>query len=368
MKEKHIGLLAVQEAHLTQDRADILNEIFGESLVFHASPDPTAPTAARGVAFVVNKRHFNTGQEMTCVQVAGGRALEITLKWGASGKIRVLNVYAPNLMSENADFWTMLNTYLYECDGDRIDVMLGDFNMVEEPQDRAPARPDQARVCESLSSLRRGHDLLDGWRRTNPGVRGFSFAQASTGSQSRIDRIYVAASLETRAADWIIETPGIATDHSLVSVTIAHYADPFVGTGRWVIPRAIISDKTFMDETIAAGKRVLDELDRISEENEGTLQRLYEIFKRDTKCRARDRAKELYAKWDRKILDLKGKINRTSREPWRKLRNVVSKAAGTKRERSSGWKARERRNSGLAKGRRGQDETRYTNSDVLGEQ
>ncbi|KAH9850895.1 Endonuclease/exonuclease/phosphatase [Lenzites betulinus] len=187
MKEKHIGVLAVQETHLTQENADILNELFESSLKIFVSPDPESPTSARGVATVVNKKIFDVDSGVTVKQIIPGRALSISLKWGANASIQIINVYAPNGPSENARFWAEVDTRMLENRGGRPDIMLGDFNMVEAQEDRAPARSDPSGTNASLATLRSNHNLIDGWRRTNPGKRCFTFAQQATGSQSRID-------------------------------------------------------------------------------------------------------------------------------------------------------------------------------------
>ncbi|KAH9850517.1 Endonuclease/exonuclease/phosphatase, partial [Lenzites betulinus] len=309
IKEKRIGILAVQEAHLTQERADVINALFENSIVVNTSPDPTSPAAARGVAIVVNKSVFDTGNELACKTIVPGRAMEISLKWGARGRMRIVNVYAPNDMSENANFWRTMHTYLEDCNDNSPDLIIGDFNMVEERMDRAPAREDPNTTAEALQELRLKWNLVDGWRNANPNSRKFSYMQIATGSQSRIDRMYIAENLVRKSADWRIEEPGISTDHSLVSMTIANYADPFVGPGRWVIPRAVITDRSFLDETVKIGAAALREINDVRDgPGQKTPQEAYEDFKANIRTRARKRVKELFAKWDKKILALKEKI------------------------------------------------------------
>lgn len=107
VRDAKIGVLALQETHLPKERADRLNEIFGDAIDIIASPDPTAPTAARGVAVVINKRLIKAG-EVEREEIIPGRAIQVKVPWGANGHLRILNVYAPNAMSENASFWKQL--------------------------------------------------------------------------------------------------------------------------------------------------------------------------------------------------------------------------------------------------------------------
>ncbi|KAH9857505.1 Endonuclease/exonuclease/phosphatase, partial [Lenzites betulinus] len=312
LREKRIGILALQETHLNAENAKSLNEIFHSSLQVYASEDPNAPLAARGVAFVVNKRVFNADDQVTHRVIAAGRAAEITVKWGANETLTLVNVYAPNDPNDNAEFWTMLKSDLTSRSGRRTDMMLGDMNIVEAAEDRAPARADPARANSSLTELKTSLNLTDGWRNMNPNKRGFTFIQSCTGSQSRLDRIYVSNRLLMKSAHWIIEEPGINSDHSLVSASLANYATPYIGPGRWVIPRAVIADKQFMDETVEAGRKAADEMSQ-TDQNGGTgaRQAIYTAFKTEIARRARKRTKELFAKWDRKIEDLKKKIDST---------------------------------------------------------
>jgi hypothetical protein len=66
MKEQRLGILAVQEAHLTQEHVDNLHTHFGKRLQIHFSQGPNAN--AQGVAIVLNKELTNIKgvQQQTC--------------------------------------------------------------------------------------------------------------------------------------------------------------------------------------------------------------------------------------------------------------------------------------------------------------
>ncbi|KAH9856129.1 Endonuclease/exonuclease/phosphatase, partial [Lenzites betulinus] len=309
VREKRISVLAVQEAHLTQERANTINDLFRESLAVYTSPDPESPTAARGVAFIVNKRFIETNDGVVVRDLIPGRAIELSVKWGESGKLSLLNVYAPNNANENAEFWPMLDERMMSNGPRTLDVLLGDFNIVEAPEDRTPARGDPLSPRTNLSNLCTKMNLIDGWRRENSNRRAFSYVQTGTGSQSRIDRIYITPDLASRSADWKIESTGIKTDHHMVSMSLANYADPYIGHGRWSVPKQITTDKLFLDETVKDGREVMQAI-ADSEATHGgrNIQTIYEAFKQHIKDRARHRTKQLFAKWDKKINDLRKRI------------------------------------------------------------
>jgi len=55
VKENSIGILAIQETHLTDEYKENLNNLFNRQLLILKSPDPNN-TRARGVGFVLNKK------------------------------------------------------------------------------------------------------------------------------------------------------------------------------------------------------------------------------------------------------------------------------------------------------------------------
>lgn len=147
MRERKIGVLAIQEAHMTDDMADSLNALFKSRLrILHSQGDN--PNAA-GVAFVINRDMTNADQA-TANELVPGRAMSVTVPWHGDLNLTLLNVYAPNQSAANGDFWNDL-TNLYSGTGRRRpDVMLGDLNLVEDSLDRIPGRPDNTNATAAL--------------------------------------------------------------------------------------------------------------------------------------------------------------------------------------------------------------------------
>ncbi|KIM39174.1 hypothetical protein M413DRAFT_29721 [Hebeloma cylindrosporum] len=111
------------------------------------------------------------------------------MPWQGDSVINILAIYAPNTPQENAAFWSELSDK-WEPGGLPIpDVMLGDFNMVEEAIDRLPPHRDNAQATSKLTNFKQMHTLQDGWRRCNTTELAFSFTQDATQSRSRIDHI-----------------------------------------------------------------------------------------------------------------------------------------------------------------------------------
>ncbi|KAL6297755.1 Endonuclease/exonuclease/phosphatase [Sparassis latifolia] len=255
MKSEHIGILAIQEAHLDQQYVDRLHHLFGKCLNIHFSA-AAHTTNAQGVAIILNKEITNV-LNVTATTIIPGRALFLTIPWHGNLNLKILNIYAPNGASENEHFWSDLQSAWEEKHLPPPDILLGDFNIVEDSLDRLPCHPDNASAVSALTDLHLKFNLQDGWRMTFPDSKAFSFLQPSTGSQSRIDRIYTSPHIITSAVDWQIFATAIPMDHHLVSLLrprpvhtpsrhrVVNQTAPHIGKGRWTLPLFLLQDTKF---------------------------------------------------------------------------------------------------------------------------
>lgn len=94
-----IGILAIQEAHLTEDFAEQINELFNRRLLVLWSQGDNS--RAKGIAFVINKEIISTESNMKIDNVIPGRAAILAIQWHNNLKIKIMNVYTPMGM------WTM---------------------------------------------------------------------------------------------------------------------------------------------------------------------------------------------------------------------------------------------------------------------
>ncbi|KAI0654343.1 Endonuclease/exonuclease/phosphatase, partial [Cubamyces menziesii] len=301
MRDKKIAILAVQETHLDEMRARTLADLFDKHMSIEYSSDPENETAARGVAFVINKRIIKK-PPLAARTLIPGRAMIIDIAWSDSRNLRILNVYAPNASRENATLWKTME----EMDLGRIDIMLGDFNVVEDPLDRLPARADPADATEALQSLTRKLRLADGWRRTHDGQLAFTYQHTNGTTQSRLDRIYAARMIRKDADNWGLEEAGIQTDHKVAYVEIADREAPFVGKGRWTMPLHLLKDETMQQKMLELANRLITDMDAISERTEAVNpQLIYKAFKDDLVKAARERAKVKVPQMQRRIEKLR---------------------------------------------------------------
>jgi len=141
------------------------------------------------------------------VEIIPGRALLLNLPWKERDPHRILGIYAPNSPGDNTAFWESLSQKWNESNLPRLDLLLGDFNVVEEGADCQPAHEDNERTVESLQNFKSSFLLWDGWRATHPTKLSYTCLQTARTTHSRIDRIYV-------------------TDKILVSVVNGKYHQP----------------------------------------------------------------------------------------------------------------------------------------------
>ncbi|KAF9540731.1 DNase I-like protein [Agrocybe pediades] len=303
LKEKRIAILAIQEGHLTDT---------DNSIHILKSQDPTQPNA-KGVAVILNKQltRWNEAVQTTLIP---GRAIQITIPWRTGdSRVNILAVYAPNASIENAAFWASL-TDLYENENHPPpDLLLGDFNMVEDMIDRMPPHPDAAGPVENLLRFKANHELSDGWRATNPTQLDFSYVQSSNingiYSMSRIDRIYTTKDIFKHSRQWEIQDTAVDTDHKLVSMEFTNPGTPYIGKGRWVIPLFLLENRKAKQAVEELGKRLQDKLVDLTNPEmrteEFNVQLEFYKFKKETTKLMRNLAKTETPKLDKKIGALK---------------------------------------------------------------
>ncbi|KIJ60424.1 hypothetical protein HYDPIDRAFT_61309, partial [Hydnomerulius pinastri MD-312] len=195
-------------------------------------------------------------QGITKTELVPERAILAMIPWHKEEHLHILNIYAPNEHSANEAFWQELKDKLKGLP--KPDLMLSDFNLVEDVLDRLPSHMDTHLATEALSDLKRELNLVDGWRAVNPDHTAFTFSQsrAQGGRQSHIDKIYITREALTYIKEWQIEPSGLPTDHQLVSAKVSDHHMPFVGKGIWTLPLFILNNKEVTETILASGKNL----------------------------------------------------------------------------------------------------------------
>lgn len=315
LNSHRIALLAVQESHLTDELARDVNSAFDGRLKVLHSPLPDNNNAA-GVAIVINKDMLNAS-EVTCETIIPGRAILATISRPSETTLNVLNVYAPNDTKRNEEFWGELNNALESSPQRKPDIMLGDFNLVEDSLDRLPCHPDDPNAVAALGTLKANYSLIDGWRRTNPERRAYTHQHIPNASQGRIDRIYISDELLRPAAEWQITNSPIETDHWMVSVRVSTPEAPHIGKGRWQIPTYVIDHRGVLEEIDTMGKAALGEMEATRYRRTATNnpQTIFATLKTKIIALCRSRAKKIHPTIMNKIKKQKDKLDTILNDP-----------------------------------------------------
>ncbi|KAF5314570.1 hypothetical protein D9611_007204 [Ephemerocybe angulata] len=264
----------------------------------------------------------------------------VQFPWKNSRQHRtILAVYAPNSSRENESFWITLAS---KWDGPnpppRPDIMLGDTNIVEDSLDRLPIRRDDPGAVSALRGLKRKLGIVDGWRDENPDGIQYTYLQETTGSQSRIDRIYVTPKILRTTREWLVEPSDIHTDHSLVSF---HYYDPgqpVHGNGRATIPLWLAKDEKFLKKAKCLVRSAVEEArmvaggDAETPEKTYPVQEVYHALKVSLHCWAKVRVKDAQPKMRRRIESRKKELKKVVNNKEMPERERVETAAAIETE------------------------------------
>ncbi len=321
MAEHRIGVLLLQETHLTEERVAGIHKMFARKIRVLFSANPEAPTQREGVAIVLNSRYVNTKTASATV-IVPGRAIQVTLTCQGGDAKTFLCSYAPtsNGAAERKRYFEEVRKF-YEDNGEitRPHLMGGDFNNVEDPVDRLPIKdnPDQSVAALDELKLSLGFMLSDGWRLTYPTRREYTFHRG-TGPQavfSRLDRIYVTPETFDLTREWTISEAGIRTDHSLTLVQLTPKNAPIVGPGRPTFPMQLIKDKRLARAVKERGIEAMRELATIEAEGgrseQRNPQRILHGLKRDIMKLAREREKQVVPKLLAEIRDHESALRKT---------------------------------------------------------
>ncbi|KAJ7646302.1 Endonuclease/exonuclease/phosphatase, partial [Mycena polygramma] len=316
-KEEKVGVLILGEAHMNAARHANIQNLFGRRLEVIYTESPESANA-KGLAFVINKDLMKT-ENIHTVEIVPGRAMLIQVETHKEGTLCILGVYAPNQPRENAEFWKTIREFFETNENNpnvpRPDLMGGDMNMVEDGIDRLPAHSDPNDPVIEMDLLKSYLGLIDGWRRTFPTRREYTYAQSrhnGNGSQSRIDRICIRRDLFEQSYEWRIKTTGIYTDHRMVSVRITRENAPETGAGRWVWPTHIIRDKELTNFIHEKGIQLQNDLEearnRPVRDPNSNVQTLWRDFKVEIGQMARQRSKVVIPKIQQTIKNLEGQL------------------------------------------------------------
>ena len=312
MKRRKIAIIGLQETHPNDETQTKIGKRFRNALHIVHSADPEDPNRTNGVSIAIHKSQMET-KNITHHVVIPGRVIVIEIPWNEHDRMRIMNIYAPVKGTEKTSFWKRLLEAIEENENLRPDILLGDFNLVENPElDRLYNRggTDSLTAREALSELTTELNMTDGWRRRHPRKRGFTWK-----SQSRLDRIYTKEDVYPWCTDWKIEHPGLKTDHSMVSVQITSENMPYLGKGRWAIPINLLKNKFLKEKTLELAMQLQGDVDQAAWSPRSDPQLALKKFKTEIVELYRDYQRTHQPKLENAIKSLQKELENKANEP-----------------------------------------------------
>ena len=284
------------------------------------SSDPERPRSKARVAILINKALIpaNTTKLYTLVP---GWAIMIKLTRPDNKNLSIVNIYALVQKESQPNFWAKVETKRREKRLPHPDFLLGDFNLVEDAIDRAPANLDNRTATDALRDIRLTWEVQDQWRHAHPNKKLYTYRyQKPDGMRlSRLDRIYSARRHAQHIFDWKAEPSEVPTDHWLISLKFAPKDAPLIGKGRWTWYLPALESKHIIDKIINKGKELVAELDLLEREpvnrNTRNPQSLWENFKTNIKKITRDEANKSKYKAAQRIKNLEKDRKETIADP-----------------------------------------------------
>ena len=180
-----------------------------------------------------------------------GRFVQVEVGIGEQ-VLRFVSLYAPNTNPKRNRFLASVPDLMHFC---RPTFVCGDFNSVLDPDldrchPRSLQRPAANRSTESVSALQ---SLLSStqtfpvWRSLHPGVRTYSWDNASGNCSSRIDMIWAPIGMKDHIEDCDYY-PSFFTDHRYIQVTFSLDSTSEVrGPGCWKFSTSLLQDQEYRD-------------------------------------------------------------------------------------------------------------------------
>lgn len=238
LRKVRAGLAVLTESHLTEERAREVEKRWKGVQVLTNSEHANQ----RGITVVVLDQDTYRNAKVF-YRDGNSRAIGVSFQPSSakSTTARILGVYGPNTgpSGDLRRFWDELNG----AELGKLDVVMGDFNIVLKSEDRNPPHADELAATVALVNFLGKHRMVDGLRKAYPGKQVYTFTSTnSSASSSRLDRIYVRRKYFTLCDQWCVKEPQHWTDHSMAGVNYRHKLHQVRGPGIWRMNTSLLKD------------------------------------------------------------------------------------------------------------------------------
>ena len=161
----------------------------------------------------------------------------------------LMNIYAPNKMSEQSIFYRDIQKLINETDDEKNHkIMLGrDFNITfDQKLDCLSGNPIRKSSLKAVEDIMLEHNLIDIWRVRNPECKRFTWRQKCPLIQRRLDYWLISNALQDDIENADIVT-SIKTDHSAIALEINSLAEQERGPSFWKFNNSLLTDTKYVD-------------------------------------------------------------------------------------------------------------------------
>ena len=179
----------------------------------------------------------------------------------------LLNIYAPNITSEQCSFFSRILSTLDETDGTFSSQLIigGDFNAhLHEELDNYGGRVEKKDSVKNIMEIKLAYDLVDIWRIRNPNKRKFTWRQKKPLIQRRLDYWLISDGLQDFIEDSDI-IPSIKSDHSAITLQINSFEDKVRGPSHWIFNSSLLNDYNYLNLIASSYQDWLTEFQEVSD-------------------------------------------------------------------------------------------------------
>ena len=237
-------MVALQETHSTKLDERYWQAEWGGSILFSHGSGRECGVALLIPRSMESKCKFN---EMFVDDA--GRMIFADIKYDTFS-LKLIAIYAPTQghIDQQSEFYRFLSRKIEDMTEIEQNHMIvcGDMNVHMSSLDTSNSRFSLTTAANVLKKLIKDYNLVDIWRKRNPGLRRYSWRRLAPVQQSRIDYIFISKYLINNHVLRRTEIkPGVLSDHNIVSMEMNIFADD-KGPGLFRFRRDLLQDDIFI--------------------------------------------------------------------------------------------------------------------------
>lgn len=201
---------------------------------------------SKGVLILINKTIQFTLESIK--QDSGGRFVLIEALV-QDCPMALLNIYAPNNVTEAIEFFQNIQTIISDFDQNRKLIIGGDFNVhvpLNLQQDSYGSKAEKKGVVEKFQDIILASELIDIWRIRNPDKRSYTWRQKRPLIQRRLDYWLISDDLQDDIENARI-IPSIKTDHLAITLEINSIEKQPPGPSYWKLNASLLEDIEYIE-------------------------------------------------------------------------------------------------------------------------